>query len=72
MSKGIVVIKEDAKEGALGAGLTRFSTTWPSGKTFKKFVDQGDAVNERVRQQRFAEERGYEVEWDEEGVIFGD
>ena len=71
MSKGTVVIKETA-DGCMVAGLTRFTATWPSGKVFEKYVDMGDAVNERVRQERFAEERGYEVEWDMEGVIFGD
>ena len=69
MSKGTVVIKETA---ALSAGLTLFTATWPSGKVFKKYVDMGDDVNERRRQERFAEERGYEVKWDMEGTIEGD
>ena len=71
MSKGTVIIKEDGK-GCIGQGLTRFTVTWPSGKVFTKFIDSGDAVNERVRQARFAEERGYEVEYDEEGVVYGE
>jgi len=70
MFKGTVVIKENAR-GCMGAGLTRFTATWPSGKEFVKYVDAGDAVNERIRQERFAEKRGYEVEWDEEGTIIG-
>ena len=64
MSKGTVVIKETLR-GCIGQGLVKFTATWPSGKTFEKYVDAGDAVNERVRQERFAEERGYEVKRDE-------
>ena len=69
MSKGTVVIKETAE---LSAGLTKFVATWPSGKTFTKYVDMGDDVNERRRQERFAKERGYEVKWDMKGTIEGD
>ena len=69
MSKGTVVIKEIA---ALATGLAKFVATWPSGKVFTKYVDMGDDVNERRRQEQFAESRGYEVEWDMEGVVFGD
>jgi len=67
MSKGTVVIKE-----TMEAGLTKFKATWPSGKVFEKYVDMGDDVNERRRQEDFAESRGYTVEWDEEGLVFGD
>ncbi len=45
----------------LATGLTKFVVTWPSGKTFTKFVDAGDAVNERRRQESFAETRGFYV-----------
>ena len=80
MSKGTVVIKEtmagtiltnEAGEYVGEEALARFTATWPSGKVFEKYVDAGDAVNERVRQERFAEERGYEVEWDMKGSIIG-
>jgi len=71
MSKGTVVIKESGK-GCMGVGLTKFTAAWPSGKTFEKFVDAGDAVNERRRQERFIESRGYTVKWDMEGTIEGD
>jgi len=71
MSKGTVVIKQDAK-GSMGAGLTKITATWPSGKEFSKYVDSGDVVNEERRQARFAEDRGYEVEYNEEGVVYGD
>jgi len=71
MSKGTVVIRQVAR-GSMGAGLTKITATYPSGRIFSKYVDMGDAVNEERRQARFAEERGYEVEYDEEGVIFGD
>ena len=69
--KGTVIIKQDAS-GALGVGLVKITATWPGGKKFSKYVDVGDAVNEERRQARFAESRGYGVEYDEEGLIFGD
>lgn len=64
MSKGTVVIKETWK-GYIGAGLIKFTVTWPSGKVFEKQVDAGDAVNEQRRQERFIEDQGYTVERDE-------
>jgi hypothetical protein len=59
MSKGTVKITETI-EG--GAGAVKFEITWPSGKVFTKYVGLNDDVNERRAQQRFAQERGYEVE----------
>ena len=43
--------------------LTKFEATWPSGKVFTKYVVREDDVNERRRQESFAQERGYRVEW---------
>ena len=60
--KGIVKITETTR-GCGDSGLVKFTAVWPSGKTFEKFVDIGDDVNERRRQERFAEERGFVVEW---------
>jgi hypothetical protein len=37
MSKGTVVIKETLR-GYIGAGLVKFTATWPSGKTFERQV----------------------------------
>jgi len=68
MSKGTVSIKETLA----GNGIVKFETRWPSGKVFTKYVDQGDDVNERVRQVRFAEERGYDAEFDLTGKVFGE
>jgi hypothetical protein len=69
MNKGTVKIKETLH---LESSLVKFEAEWPSGKTFTKYVDLGDDVNERRRQERFATEREYEVEWDEEGIIYGE
>jgi hypothetical protein len=69
MSKGTVRISEELH---LASSLVKFTAKWPSGKEFSKYVDLGDDVNERARQERFAEERGYEVEWDEAENINGE
>lgn len=68
-NKGTVKIKETLD---LKSGLVKFEADWPSGRTFTKYVQLNDDVNERARQERFAEERGYEVEWDEEGTVYGE
>jgi hypothetical protein len=67
--KGTVKIKETLH---LESNLVKFEACWPSDKTFTKYVDPGDDVNERRRQERFAEKRGYTVEWDEEGIVYGE
>lgn len=43
--------------------LTRFEITWPSKEMFTIYVNRNDDVNERRRQEEFAEKRGYTVEW---------
>jgi hypothetical protein len=72
MSKGTVKIKESCTGQAFydedgdyvgEQALTKFQATWPGGKVFTKYVVREDDVNERRRQEEFARERGYEVEW---------
>lgn len=59
--KGTVVLTETLR-GCGASGLVQFHAVWPSGRTFTKYVDLGDDVNERRRQIRFALDRGYRVE----------
>lgn len=62
------------KESAAGDGYRKFKMTYPSGKTFTRYLSP-ENINQdhdlRCEMCNWAEDRGFEVYLDMDGVIVG-